>query len=70
MSALSFSISDTEQKTLEAWLAQHKPICRAVLKAAARGGLTFSFHPTTMGTVTHVSCVCGDRVNITDFETW
>lgn len=70
MSTLTFSLSSKEQKTFEVWLAQHKSVCRAVLKAAARGGLTFSFHPTTMGTVTHVSCACGDKANITDFENW
>lgn len=67
---LVFSISEHERETLDAWLEEHKPICTVVLKAAARGRLTFHFTPTTIGVVTHVSCACGDRIDVTDYGSW
>ncbi len=68
--ALVFRISEAEKETLDAWLEEHKPICPAVLKAAARGRFTFRFTPTSLGIVTLVSCACGNEINITDYASW
>lgn len=37
---------------------------------AIGGAYTWSFTPTSLGTVCKVQCSCGERIDITDYDLW
>lgn len=74
----SFTVDPSELKTYAEWAKEHDKHCKfyddgssPVPKGGAIGGrLTWSFTPTSLGTITEVSCACGEKCNITDYDMW
>lgn len=52
-----FSISEEEEKSVEEWRINHKHAD----SGAIGGGLTYSFIPTSIGTIGKVKCICGSE---------
>lgn len=66
---IQFSLDTKQTASYYEWLAEHKKQCKR--KAGAIGGAdTFSFIPTGLGTLVEVSCICGDKINLTDTDGW
>jgi len=42
----------------------------APVTGASGGTYTYSFTPTTLGTVIHLSCACGKKEDVTDYRMW
>jgi len=69
MTFYNFSTNDTE-KILN-WSAEHLPECKYKDNTGAIGGvLTFSFTPTSIGTVVKVICACGEELDLTEYDLW
>ena len=63
----TFSITDKEQLKLTALLAVHKETCKRGKSRSAIGGrLSYIFTPTTIGTLAHVECSCGEVISFQD----
>ncbi len=68
-----FSWTKEGQKRLNKWLLNHNKKCpysNLSKTGPVRGGLTFTFTPTTLGTVTVVRCLCGKETDLTDYDSW
>lgn len=68
---MDFSLDDTQRLALIVWLTEHDKACRFAdpAKQGASGGrLTYSFTPTSLGTVTKVGCACGGECDLTDYS--
>ena len=48
----------------------YKHNCTQTMVGAIDGKTTFSFTPTSIGTVVKVKCVCGNEADLTDYENW
>lgn len=60
-----FELDDEQNKKVEEW-RNH---------CSERGGyngnrVTFSFSPTGLGMIVSVECVCGEKLDLTDFDSW
>jgi hypothetical protein len=61
-----FSLSEQQQKKLQAWKKKLKPI-----ETGAIGGeYTYHFTPTGVGTVVIVSRKPGEAIDLTDSDLW
>lgn len=66
---VTFEMSDEEVRRFEDWDAKHK--CNLKKYSGAIGGrLTFSFTPTSLGTLCCVECGCGEHIDVTDVSEW
>ncbi len=67
---MKFEITPEEQKQIDAWY--QKLVENSTLYyGAAGGGLTYSFHPTSIGVVTVVKeALTGEELNLTDYDSW
>jgi len=70
-----FSLTDEQCKLARDFEKNHKcPIERDEFghknMGAIGGGLTYSFTPTSLGTVETVQCACGAKLCLTHFEDW
>ncbi len=39
-------------------------------KGGVGGALTYSFTPTSLGVIVKLNCVCGDKIDVTEYERW
>ncbi len=68
-SRVNLGLDDDERKKFEDWDRDHK--CKLKEDSGAIGGrLTYCFTPTGLGTITVIKCVCGEEINVTDFDSW
>lgn len=73
-----FLIDGVELTKFRAWEVEHNKTCKfyddgtqvASPSGAIGGRFTYSFTPTGLGHVVVVSCTCGMKINITDFDNW
>ena len=66
---MKFELDEKQIEKFNQWNKAHRKKCDA--DAGAIGGrLTFTFTPTGMGTITEIKCICGESINLTDFESW
>lgn len=76
--AKKFTITTYELKEVLDWQTEHNKTCpyyddgtKAVSPEGAIGGrMTYSFTPTGIGVAVTVSCACGAKENITDYDCW
>jgi hypothetical protein len=69
----SFSLSQKEAENLRIWLERHDENCRFADRAsqgAAGGRLSYTFTPTGIGCGIKVGCACGEKVDVTDYDSW
>ena len=73
-----FTIITYELKEVLDWQTEHNKTCpyyddgtKVVSPQGAIGGrTTYSFTPTGIGVAVTVSCACGAKENITDYDSW
>lgn len=66
-----FDIGKAEGVKLRRWSRRHDKTCIYVKNQGASGGrTTYSFTPTTLGVITVVSCACGKKCDITDYDSF
>lgn len=58
-----FKLNDCEAKAAREWVSEH--VCRA-----RWWRFTYSFTPTEIGDAVTISCHCGAKKNITDYNFW
>lgn len=68
---MQFEICELDKPALEKWLKEHKCSMKeedgSLKYTGAIGGcLTYSFTPTSIGTIASVKCCCGDEITLTD----
>ena len=64
-------LDEKELQQYVEWNTKHKPMCSAYMNDGAIGGrLTFCFTPTGLGMCTEIKCMCGETINVTNFEDW
>lgn len=65
-----FQLSDDQIDKLNIEFVDHDKACRyAGNRGGAIGGrFTYEFTPTTLGVVVRFSCVCGKKIDLTDYE--
>jgi hypothetical protein len=76
----TFTIHDTEIATLEKFRAEHEKACVYHGDTMVNPGYTGDFTPssaytvtfksTGIGDVVEVKCLCGEQVDITNYELW
>lgn len=62
-----FTLTMAQQKQAGVWLRRHQ---HPDAQGAIGGGITWSFTPTSLGTVEVLSCACGEKLDLTDFANW
>ena len=70
-----FELTDDQYKMAIEWYKTHE--CTIEVDefghknmGAIGGGMTFSFTPTGLGNIETVSCACGSKLNLTEFDKW
>jgi len=64
---MTFTVSDEQIKKFEEWRASHKKI----YTGAIGGRYTWTFHPTSLGTITIVvDNMTKENIDLTEFEEW
>ena len=69
---MSFVLDEGQAERYNAWNIEHKKVCKYTNNGsgAIGGRLTFSFTPTGLGDVVEVSCACGEKINLTNYDDW
>ena len=75
---MEFALDEDEKESLVDFLHEHNRVCKYyddgthdLPPGGAIGGrMTYSFTPTTLGTVTKVKCSCGEERDLTDYDGW
>jgi hypothetical protein len=78
--SMSFKVSDVEFAKLEEWKKEHEKTCVYHGKTMANPAnmryfspsspVTYCFTPTGIGDVVKLKCLCGEVVDITDYDMW
>jgi hypothetical protein len=61
-----FLMSPIEQEAATRFVKRH----RCPLRRLKQASTTYEFTPTGIGVAIHVSCACGQRRDITDYDHW
>ena len=61
-----FVVTDEQLEKIKNW----HPDCHYIWTGAIGGGETYSFMPTGLGDCLVFTCKCGERLNLTDYESW
>ena len=62
----TFIITKEEHEKIKAF----HPKCKKKYMGAIGGGFTYSFIPTSLGCVVTFKCVCGEVLDLTDYDSW
>ena len=71
--SLPFALFEVELSRLNDWVDRHSKSrnCPYVDYSGAIGGnFTYSFTPTSIGSIVKVKCSCGDWFDATDYDYW
>jgi hypothetical protein len=63
----TFTLTDAQEAKYEKWCKSHR--CRAE-QTTIGGKYTFHFTPTGAGETVDVTCVCGKKLELTEWENW
>ena len=66
----SFELSSEENVKFAAWSTKHLAECPIKSTGTIGERFTYSFTPTSLGTVVVVKCACGASEVLTDFTKW
>ena len=66
---LTFTVTSKQRQQLHAWCEAHYQTC-PVAPDSFGGLLTYQFTPCGIGDGLRVVCPCGDKVDLTDVDTW
>lgn len=70
---LKFEASKKQYDDFVIWETEHNKVCKYAdpMKQGEIGGrFTFSFAPTTIGTVFRVECTCSEKIDLSDYSDW
>jgi hypothetical protein len=67
---IQFSLSKEESAKAVIWVKNHDCIKRGKPTGAIGGGITYELTPTSIGLICVVKCWCGQKIDITEYETW
>jgi len=67
---MEFKLTTKEVSLFKSWLEEHDKICPIQYSGAIGERMTFCFSPTSLGTLSKVSCACGEQVLLTNTEDW
>jgi len=72
-----FKLTDEDSEKVNNWIKEHKQdknckysIPNGQKTGAIGGAYTYSFTPTSIGTIKKVECACGVEFNFTNFDLW
>lgn len=67
----TFTISNKEQKKIDAFLKKQDRIMRNVNVGAIGGAYTYHFTPTSIGVIIEIeNTVTKEKINVTDYDLW
>ena len=64
---MKFEMNQNEVDAYRKWRKKHDETC---VDKGSRRSLTFMFTPTGIGTGIEVLCPCGEKVDVTDIDSW
>lgn len=69
---MTFVVNDKQMTKFKRWNTEHVAAKHSnpVKHAAIGGRLTWSFTGTSLGQITTVTCACGEKIDLTDYEEW
>jgi len=77
---MNFDLTSDQWKQFNEWKNKHDDVCKFSPRnnrgnpssptGAIGGRFTYEFTPTGLGTCVWVSCLCGEKVDLTDSENW
>lgn len=65
---MQFYTSNNQEEEIINWTKEHK--CSVTYTGATGGGITYSFTPTGIGIITIVTCACGSKIDVTEYDGW
>ncbi len=65
-----FNLTKEQQEQLAVWEHKHKDACTMKYFGAIGGRYTYSFTPTSLGVVFTVECSCGEKKDLTEYDSW
>ena len=68
--AFTFVVSDDEADRSRKWKQDHNKVCPQKEVGAIGGKFTWSFTPTGIGCILVLTCACGEKLDLTDYESW
>lgn len=74
----TFTMYDEEAANLKTWLEEHHKTCTMwdlendcyKYLGAIGGSLMYSFAYTSIGQIVKVECVCGEKGDVSDYDSW
>lgn len=66
-----FTINKDQRSKINHWLKRHDQDCvfkKTKKEGATDGRLTYKFTPTKKGMITAVHCLCGKKINLTNWS--
>lgn len=72
---MSFELSEDQNNKASEWIKTHVDpngkICNDKYHGAIGGCFTFSFTPTSIGTIIRIECAsCKGKIDLSDYEDW
>lgn len=64
----SFHLTDEQSARIKTWERNHR--CPITNEGAIGGKITYKFTPTSIGVAQGAKCACGEKINVTDYESW
>lgn len=62
--------TEEEVEELLKWASAHYETCSIKGQGAIGGRYTYSFTPTSIGTICMIKCACGQKFDATKYEWW
>ncbi len=65
---IRFQLNEKEEKEAREFMNKHKP---CLVPTTIGGGFSFIFSPTSVGYSVIIKCdICGETLNVTDYDSW
>lgn len=66
--AITFSLTELQVEKITKFVTEHE--CIITNEGSIGGKYTYSFTPTTLGTVDKITCACGKSCDVSNYELW
>lgn len=69
---MTFDLSESQTEQAVAWVDKHTKEKHPKPRhdGAIGGRYTWSFTPTSIGMVAKVTCACGEKIDLSDYQDW
>jgi hypothetical protein len=68
--AFNFTVPDEQADASRKWRKEHNKVCKIEDVGAIGGKFTWSFTPTSLGCILVLKCICGEKLDLTDYDNW